>query len=234
LPPPTGKVTNTPVTPIPQATPLPITQKRDQPVEKPTDKSTRVDRPSEKPKEATPKKPTKAPQSFDHIFELTQGNLESPGFVIINGPTGAGKTTFCSGLTANYLKRGDPCLYVTYDQAPTTLREQLKKLGSDSSHYESQYRFIIVDGYASQSDSFSMEATYLDQPFNFEYIQDTLVRNIQVFTGERLRVIFDSIDKLATKVPQKDFVKSFTELAGKLKDSRSEERRVGKECRSKS
>ncbi len=47
----------------------------------------------------------------------------------------------------------------------------------------------------------------------------TLVRNSQVFTGEKIRVIFDSIDKLATKVPQKDFVKSFTELAGKLKDS---------------
>ncbi len=218
-PPPTGKVTNTPVTPIPQATPPPITQKRDQPVEKPTDKPTKVDKPSEKPKEATPKKPTKPPQSFDHIFELTQGNLESPGFVIINGPTGAGKTTLCSGLTANYLKRGDPCLYVTYDQAPTTLREQMKKLGSDPSQYESQYRFIIVDGYASQADSFSMEANYLDQPFNFENIQDTLVRNSQVFTGEKIRVIFDSIDKLATKVPQKDFVKSFTELAGKLKDS---------------
>jgi KaiC/GvpD/RAD55 family RecA-like ATPase len=214
----TSKVTITPP-PAPQVTPPPITQKRDQPVEKPPDKPTKVDKPPEKPKEVAPKKPAKPTQSFDHIFELTQGNLESPGFVIINGPTGAGKTTLCSCLTANYLKRGDPCLYVTYDQAPTTLREQMKKLGSDPSQYESQYRFIIVDGYASQSDSFSMEATYLDQPFSFENIQDTLVRNSQVFTGEKIRVVFDSIDKLATKVPQKDFVKSFTELASKLKDS---------------
>jgi KaiC/GvpD/RAD55 family RecA-like ATPase len=214
--PPTGKATVTQPTPTPQVTPTPIQQKRDQPVEKPQDKGTKVDKPS---KEAQPQKPTRPPQSFDHVFELTQGNLESPGFVIINGPPGAGKTTFCSGLTANYLKRGDPCLYVTYDQAPSALREQMKKLGSDPSQYESQYRFIIVDGYASQSDSFSMEASYLDQPFNFENIQETLVRNSQVFMGEKIRVIFDSIDKLATKIPQKDFVKSFTELAGKLKDS---------------
>jgi len=215
---PAGKTTTT--SPIPQVTTTPISQKRDQPAEKPPDKPAKVDKPPEKPaKETAPKRPAKPTQSFDHIFELTQGNLESPGFVIINGPPGAGKTTLCSGLTANYLRKGDPCLYVTYDQAPTTLREQMKKLGSDPSQYESQYRFIIVDGYTSQSDSFSMEATYLDQPFNFENIQDTLVRNSQVFTGEKIRVIFDSIDKLATKVPLKDFVKSFTELAGKLKDS---------------
>jgi len=215
---PPGKTTTT--SPVPQITIPPIPQKRDQPAEKPPDKPTKADKPTEKPaKEITPKKPARQPQNFDHIFELTQGNLESPGFVIINGPPGAGKTTLCSGLTANYLKKGDPCLYVTYDQAPTTLREQMKKLGSDPSQYESQYRFIIVDGYTSQSDSFSMEATYLDQPFNFENIQDILVRNSQVFTGEKIRVIFDSIDKLATKVPQKDFVKRFTELAGKLKDS---------------
>ena len=219
---PTGKATIIPPPTIPQVTPLPLQQKRDQPVEKPQDKATKVDKPDkpDKPtKDASPQKPTKPPQSFDHIFELTQGNLESPGFVIINGAPGAGKTTFCSGLTANYLKRGDPCLYVTYDQAPSTLRERMKKLGSDPTAYESQYRFIIVDGYASQSDSFSMEPSYLDQPFNFDSIQETLVRNSQVFTGEKIRIIFDSIDKLATKVPQKDFVKSFNDLANKLKDS---------------
>jgi len=213
---PTGKATTTPPMPIPQVTPPPIQQKQNQPTEKPQDKPTKADKAS---KEAPPQKAKKPPQSFDHIFELTQGNLESPGFVIINGPPGAGKTTLCSGLTANYLKRGDPCLFVTYDQAPTTLREQMKKLGSDPLQYESQYRFVVVDGYASQSDSFSMEAAYLDQPFSFENIQDTLVRNSQVFMGEKIRVIFDSIDKLVTKVQQKDFVKSFTELAGKLKDS---------------
>src|SRR5207245_3422863 len=213
---PTGKATTTPPMPIPQVVPPPVQQKQNQPTEKPQDKPTKADKAS---KEAPSQKAKKPPQSFDHIFELTQGNLESPGFVIINGPPGAGKTTLCSGLTANYLKRGDPCLYVTYDQAPTTLREQMKKLGSDPLQYESQYRFVVVDGYASQSDSFSMEAAYLDQPFDFENIQDTLVRNSQVFMGEKIRVIFDSIDKLVTKVPLKDFVKSFTELAGKLKDS---------------
>src|SRR5438093_12657579 len=108
---PTGKATTTPPMPIPQVTPPPIQQKQNQATEKTQDKPTKADKPT---KEAPPQKAKKPPQSFDHIFELTQGNLESPGFVVINGPPGAGKTTLCSGLTANYLKKGDPCLYVTY------------------------------------------------------------------------------------------------------------------------
>src|SRR5260370_17907192 len=96
----------------------------------------------------------------------------------------------------------------------------MKKLGSDPTQYESQYRFIIVDGYASQTDSFSMEPSYLDQPFNFDNIQETLVRNSQIFTGEKIRIIFDSIAKLATKVPQKNSFKSSNDLPSKLKPSR--------------
>src|SRR5207249_4673718 len=84
---PMGKTTTTPPSPSPRPTPPPIQQKQNQPAEKPQDKITKADKPS---KDASPQKPKKPPQGFDHIFELTQGNLESPGFVVINGPPGAG------------------------------------------------------------------------------------------------------------------------------------------------
>src|SRR5260370_27261493 len=103
-PAPTGKATIIPAPTISQVTPLPLQQKREPPVEKPQDKATKVEKPDkpDKPtKDASPQKPTKPPQSFEHIFELTQGNLESPGFVIINGSPGTGKTTLFSSLTPN-------------------------------------------------------------------------------------------------------------------------------------
>ena len=40
-----------------------------------------------------------------------------------------------------------------------------------------------------------------------------------MFMGEKIKIIFDSLDGLASKVPAKDFAKSFTDLVGKLKDS---------------
>ncbi|HEX4919951.1 MAG TPA: ATPase domain-containing protein [Candidatus Bathyarchaeia archaeon] len=187
------------------------------PAEKAPDKPAKVEKQLEKP--APPKKEPRTPQGFDHIFQLTQGNLENSGLVIFNGATGSGRTTLCSGLIGNYLKMGNPCLYLTYDEAPTSVRDQMKKLGTDATQYESQFRFILIDGFAAQSETFSLEMNYLDQPFSFDNIQDTLTRNAGIFAGDKIRIVIDSLDKLAGKVPQKDFTKSFTDLAGKLKDS---------------
>jgi KaiC/GvpD/RAD55 family RecA-like ATPase len=190
-------------------------------MQKQPDKPSKVDKQPEKvatPPPA-PKKEPRPPQSFDHIFQLTQGNLENTGLVLINGVPGSGRTTLCSGLVSNYMKMGNPCLYLTFDQAPTNLRDQMKKLGTDAATYESQYRFLVIDGYAPQSESFSMEPYYLDSPFSFDNITDTLVRNSGIFAGEKIKVVFDSLDKLAAKVPPKEFTKGFEDLTSKLKDA---------------
>ncbi len=209
--PPAGKI------PIPAPT---VATKRDQPPEKAPEKPSKAEKQPEKPsKEMVAKKEAHASQSFDHIFQLTQGNLESTGLVIINGESGSGRTTLCSGLTSNYMKMGSACMYLTYDQAPSDLRDQMKKLGTDAAQYESGFRLILVDGFASQSGSFSMEPYYLEQPFSFDNVQETLMRNSQMFMGEKVKIIFDSLDGLASKVPGKDFAKGFTDLVGKLKDS---------------
>jgi len=206
-----------PSTKAPTPTPAPAAAtKKDQAPEKAPEKPSKLEKQPEKP---APKKDTRTLQGFDHIFELTQGNLENTGLVIINGEAGSGRTTLCSGLISNYMKMGNACMYLTYDQAPSDLRDQMKKLGTDAAQYESGFRLIIVDGFASQSESFSMEPYYLEQPFSFDNILETLTRNSQMFMGEKVRIIFDSLDGLAAKVPAKDFAKGFTDLVGKLEDS---------------
>src|SRR5712691_4712690 len=124
-----------------------------------------TDKPEKPVREEAPKRPSpsKVSQGFEHIFELTQGNLESPGLVVVNGSQGSGKTTLCSGLASSFLKQGNPCMFVTYDKAPGALREQMKKIGADPSEAESQYRFLLVDGFSAQSDSFSFEPYYVEK-----------------------------------------------------------------------
>jgi KaiC/GvpD/RAD55 family RecA-like ATPase len=202
----------------PAPTPSPtVTAKKDQPSEKAPEKPSKMEKQPEPP--AKPAKVTRSTQGFDHIFQLTQGNLEATGFVIINGEAGSGRTTLCSGLTSNYMKMGNPCLYLTCDQSPSDLRDQMKKLGTDAAQYESSFRFIIVDGFAAQSESFSMEMYSVEQPFNFDNVTEALVRNMGMFVGENVKIILDSLDGLAAKGPAKDFAKAFTDFVTKLKDS---------------
>jgi KaiC/GvpD/RAD55 family RecA-like ATPase len=157
--------------------------------------------------------------SFEHILELTQGALKSPGLVLVTGPQGSGKTTVCSALAAGYLKQGNPCLLVTYDQSPTDAREAVKKVGCDVSNYESQYRFLLIDGYSAQIESFSMEPYYVEKPFDLANLQETLVRNVQIFMGEPAAVVLDSLDIFPSKLSSKEFAKGFQEIVSKLKES---------------
>jgi KaiC/GvpD/RAD55 family RecA-like ATPase len=180
-----------------------------------------TDKPEKPVKEEASKRPSppKVSQGFDHIFELTQGNLESPGLVVVNGSQGSGKTTLCSGLASSFLKQGSPCMFVTYDKAPAALRDQMKKIGADPSEAESQYRFLLVDGFSSQSDSFSFEPYYIEKAFDFDSIQDALVKNSSMFIGEKTKILFDSIDQVVAKIASKDFVKRLSETLDKLRDS---------------
>jgi KaiC/GvpD/RAD55 family RecA-like ATPase len=200
-----------------------------EPVEQPTKETFQpkfypppsTDKPEKPAKEEAPKRPSppKVSQSFDHIFELTQGNLESPGLVVVNGSQGSGKTTLCSGLASSFLKQGSPCMFVTYDKAPAALRDQMKKIGADPSEAESQYRFLLVDGFSSQSDSFSFEPYYVEKAFDFDSIQEALVKNSSMFIGEKTKILFDSVDPVVAKVASKDFVKRLSETLDKLRDA---------------
>src|SRR6267378_5077977 len=180
-----------------------------------------AEKPEKPVREDAPKRPSppKVSQSFDHIFEITQGNLDSPGLVVVNGAQGSGKTTLCSGLANSFLKQGNPCMFVTYDKAPGALRDQMKKIGADPSDAESQYRFLLVDGFSAQSDSFSFEPYYVEKAFDFDSIQDALVKNSSMFIGEKTKILFDSIDPVVAKVAAKDFVKRLGETLNKLRDS---------------
>jgi len=179
------------------------------------------DKPEKPAREEAQKRPSapKVSRSFDHIFELTQGSLESPGLVVVNGSPGSGKTTLSSGLASSFLKQGNPCMFVTYDKAPAALREQMKKIGADPSEAESQYRFLLVDGFSSQSDSFSFEPYYVEKAFDFDSIQDALIKNSSMFIGEKTKILFDSIDPIVAKVASKDVVKRLGETLDKLRDS---------------
>ncbi len=159
------------------------------------------------------KQSTREPSlSFDHIFELTRGALESPGFVLVSGPAESGKSTLCSSLTDAYLRRGRPCVLVTYDKSPTVVREALRNVGCDISNYESQFRFLLIDAYSVQTETISMEPYYVEKPFDISSLKELLVKNVQMFMADGVGIVLDSLDGFLKEIPTKDFLKQLREM----------------------
>ncbi len=213
--------------PEPSEPPIETVEPEPAPSPKPVKISEEEERKPRKPEkletEASPEPPKvtarKAALGFEHVFEMTQGALQTPGLVVVTGPPGSGKTTLCQSLAGSYLKQGNPCLFVAYEKPAAAVREGMKKLGCDAAQFESQFRFLMIDGFSGQSEAFSLEPYYIEKPFDLGNIEDTLVRNSQIFLGEKIGIIFDSLNTLASHVPAKEFGSKFREIVNKIRES---------------
>ncbi len=198
-------------------------QRLEEEVKKKLEAPEKLERPAREAKQEK-REPEKGPagkgtQGFEQVLDLTGGALLSPGLVVVSGPKGSGKTTFCSNLVGTYLQRGGPCFLVSYDQSPVDTRAALEKVGCDPSEYESQFRFFLVDGFSAESEGFSLEPYCVEKPFEFASLQETLVRNVQLFAGERVGVVLDSLDGFLSRFSAKEFLKGLREISDKLKAS---------------
>ncbi len=88
---------------------------------------------------------------FSYFERLTGGEVPGGSMVTVEGNTGAGKTTLCSEIMYEDLKRGRPCLYVAADDFPDRIREQMRSLGIDVAGYEKSGLLTFVDCYSAEA-----------------------------------------------------------------------------------
>ena len=163
-------------------------------------------------------RPAGSSTGFSRLFDLTQSALLTPGLVLVSGAKGVGKTSLCISLADAYAKQGSPCMYVDYDQSSATLREKMKALGCDPSPNESAFRFLLIDGFSAQSESFSMEPYYVEKPLDLESLRDVVARNAGIFMGGRVGVILDSLDPVVSKIPSSEIIQKLTGMVSKMQE----------------
>jgi len=86
----------------------------------------------------------RVPTGIPGLDELIQGGCVKGSTVLVTGTTGTGKTTFCAQYLLEGLKRGEPCIYITLEEKPYNLKENLKSVGFDLEKYEKQGLLKII------------------------------------------------------------------------------------------
>jgi KaiC/GvpD/RAD55 family RecA-like ATPase len=82
---------------------------------------------------------------FPGSKSLVKGNVPSSSIVLI-GPPGVGKTTFCKQFLFNGLLIDEPSIYVTTQESPEEIENSMRSFGFDIESYKMKKIFRVVDG----------------------------------------------------------------------------------------
>ncbi|HIP90434.1 MAG TPA: KaiC domain-containing protein [Candidatus Nanopusillus sp.] len=79
--------------------------------------------------------------------ELLYGGIPMRNIVLLSGGPGTGKSIFSQQYIYYGLKKGEPGIYITLEEHPVAVRENMLNFGWDTRPYEEQGMFAIIDGF---------------------------------------------------------------------------------------
>ena len=127
--------------------------------------------------------------------DLIEGGLPEGRSFLISGGTGTGKTIFAIQFLVNGAMQGEPGVYLTLDERPDLIREDMLRFGWNLRQLEDQQQIKIIDGTISKigipsDEEFSLPAT----GFDLDKLLLELMRTIKKIKAKR--VVIDSIPAL--------------------------------------
>lgn len=118
------------------------------------------------------------------LDELLEGGYVKGSTILVTGGTGTGKTTFCVQFLLEGLRKGEPGIYVTFEEEPDDIKEDVKRYGFDLTEYEKKGIFKFV----------------YQNPFEISDISSSIVNIINSLNAKR--VVLDPISLMGMYVKE--------------------------------
>jgi KaiC/GvpD/RAD55 family RecA-like ATPase len=135
------------------------------------------------------------------LDELIEGGFPEGRTMLVSGACGTGKTIFCMQYIYNGAKKyNEPGIYVTLDERPELIRQDMARFGWDIRKMETEKTVEIIDGSIAKvgipsEEEFAMPATGFD-------VDKLLIEIMRV--SKRLgakRLVIDSLPSLGFNLP---------------------------------
>jgi KaiC/GvpD/RAD55 family RecA-like ATPase len=127
--------------------------------------------------------------------ELIEGGFPEGRSFLVSGGTGTGKTIFATQFLINGAKMGETGIYVTLDERPELIREDMLRFGWNLRQFEDEQLIKIIDGTTSKigipsDEEFTLPAT----GFDLDKLLLEIMKAIKKIRAKR--VVIDSIPAL--------------------------------------
>jgi len=131
----------------------------------------------------------------DGFDDLIEGGFPEGRSFLVSGGTGTGKTIFAIQYLINGALQGEPGVYLTLDERPDLIREDMLRFGWNMRQFEDQEQMKIIDGTIAKigipsDEEFSLPAT----GFDLDKLLLELMRTIKKIKAKR--VVIDSLPAL--------------------------------------
>lgn len=83
------------------------------------------------------------PTGIPGLDKLIQGGLVKGSATLLSGSTGTGKTILCSQFIWEGLKNGENCLYITMEESPEDIIQDIKNFGWDFESYIKKKKLFL-------------------------------------------------------------------------------------------
>lgn len=153
----------------------------------------------------------------DRIF----GGFPRSQYVLVFGDVGVGKGILCRQILYNALIRGEYGIYFTLRNSPGDVRNKMGYFGWDTTKFEEEGSFIIVDGYSGligREEIQNSDAEYvIDDPTNLIRVSKVMDEVLDRVKGHHFLVLVDDLTTLLYYVETKELLRHIMKFKAKLK-----------------
>ena len=132
--------------------------------------------------------------------EVLHGGIPERNVVLLSGGPGTGKSIFSQQFLWNGFQMGEPGIYVTLEEHPVQVRENMAQFGWDLRKYEDEGLFAMVDAFTSGIGKSKEYEKYIVHDLTdireFVDVLRTAVKDI-----DAKRVVIDSVTTLYINKP---------------------------------
>lgn len=141
------------------------------------------------------------PSGIPGLDKLMEGGFIKGSTVLISGAAGTGKTIFCAQFLMEGLKHGETCMFITLEERPDDIINDVKRFGWDMQKYVDDKKLYLE----------------FQDPFQITDITSPLLDKIQQHKINRVAIDSTAVFELYYKEPaeiRKQLFKLLTGLKG--------------------
>jgi len=149
--------------------------------------------------------------------EKIGGGFPEFSTILIKGPAGIGKTTFCNQFIYQGLKKNEAAIYMSFNAPPEDVKENMKKFG-----WNIEGKIVLfIDVYSWQSGTMATEKYVINDPADLNEFNIKIFKAIKELSDKNLkRCCVDALSTLFVYIPSDLALKFVSSLFARLKTSK--------------